>query len=208
MPTGQRKRINVSLLIPFLVIAMVFGALIWKKYQATRVSAPTPQVQQPSGSRSAVLFFVADGSRLAREAREMEPCEGPEACLKSVLDELVNGPVGELEEALPDGSVLKSVRIAGDTAMVDLNQTFADGLPSGSSAEMMAVYSIVDTVCINFPEIARVKLSIEGVEQAGLRHLDLSEPLTPDYSLEREAVPETGTAAKPSSTPDRKKGHK
>lgn len=184
MAPSSRKRINISLLIPFLVIALVFGATIWKKYRASRELPVVPQVQQPAGKRTVVLFFVADGTRLAREARELEQCNDAVACLKEVLEELVNGPVGEFDESLPDGTVINTVRVDGNLASVDLNKAFAEALPSGSSAEMLAVYSIVDTVATNFPQIAKVKLSIEGDGKSILRHLDLSDPLVPDYALE------------------------
>jgi hypothetical protein len=207
MSLGQRKRVNISLLIPFLVIPLVFGVLLWKKYQASREISPKPQIQQPAGARKAVLFFVAGGSRLAREARELEPCDGTAACVKVVLDELFNGPVGDLDEALPDGATFKGVGIEGDMAVVDLSQSFADELPSGSSAEMMAVYSIVDTVGVNFPQLTKVKLTIEGKGNIVLEHLDLSEPLIPDYSLEQDTVPtETGKPA-PASAPAAKAVH-
>ena len=198
MPSGRRKRINISLLIPFLVIALVFGGLIWQKYRASREVPPEPHVLQPSGERTGVLFFVADGTRLAREARELGPCKETTACVKGLLDELFSGPVGKLDEALPEGAGFNSVQVAGDTAVVDLNRNFADELPSGSSAEMLAVYSIVDTICANFPQIAKVKLTIEGEGEARLSHLDLSQPLDPDYSLEREPpAPDAGTATPP-----------
>ncbi len=204
MPSGRRKRINISLLIPFLVIALVFGVLIWQKYRASRAVPPKPHLQQPSGARTAVLFFVADGSRLAREARELEPCNETAACVKNLLDELFNGPVGELDEALPEGAAFNTVQVAGDMAVIDLNRSFADDLPSGSSAEMLAVYSIVDTVCANFPHIARVRLTIDGAAEARLRHLDLAEPLTPDYTLESGPIAPDADRAAPSPTP--KKG--
>jgi len=187
MATPPRKRVNISLLIPFLVIALVFGVILWQKYRASREVPPVPQSQQPQqilGERTVVLFFVADGTRLAREARELDPCEDAVDCLKDVLDELVNGPVGEFDEALPEGTVINSVHIDGDLAGVDLNGTFSEALPSGSSAEMLAVYSIVDTITANFPKISRVRLTIEGNDKAPLRHLDLSDPLLPDYTLE------------------------
>lgn len=199
MPSGRRKRINISLLIPFLVMALVFGLLIRQKYQASRAVPPVPHAQQPSGARTAVLFFVDDANRLAREARELEPCSEATACVKSLLDALFNGPVGELDDALPEGAGFNTVRIAGDMVIVDLNRNFVTELPSGSSAEMLAVYSIVDTICANFPQIATVKLTVEGAGEAHLRHLDLSQPLDPDYSLEREsAAPDTGKALPPS----------
>jgi len=188
MPPYKRKRASISLLIPFLVIALVFGVLLWNKYRASRMVAPTPQAQKPSGRRTVVLFFVGEGDRLAREARELEPCRDTTACVKEVLNELLSGPVGELDEALPAGTLLNGVRIEDTIALVDLNRTFVEELPKGSSSEMLAVYSIVDTVCINFPQITQVKLTIEGEGQSVLSHLDLSDALSADYSLEEQVA--------------------
>lgn len=199
MPSGERKRVNISLLIPFLVFALVFGVMIWQKYQASREIPPAPQVRQPSGMRTAVLFFVADGNRLVREARELEQCSETETCVKGTLDALFSGPLGNYDEAIPEGAAIIGLHIEGNTAVVDLNRSFADDLPAGSSAEMMAVYSIVDTVCANYPRIERVKLTVEGNGSARLRHLDLADPLEPDYSLEGVPGPSgKGTADAPS----------
>jgi len=205
MAPVKRKRSTINLLIPFMVVALVFGMLLWSKHRASTVINPKPGVQQPSGIGTAVLFFVADGSRLAREARELEPCADTPACVKEVLDELFSGPVGELTEAIPEGALLNSVRIDGTSAIVDVNRNFVDELPSGSASEMMAVYSIVNTICVNFPQINRVKLTVEGNDKAALAHLDLSAPLTADYSLESQPVPPaTGAVSKttkPKGTP-------
>lgn len=185
MPPVRRKRVNISLVLPFLVIALVFGGMLWQKYQTSYKIPTAPQVKRPSGTRTAVLFFVADGNRLAREARELEPCSETGACIKDTLDALLSGPLGDYDEAVPETASLNSVRIEGGTAVVDLSREFAVDLPSGSSAEMLAVYSIVDTVCVNYPQISRVKLTVEGNGSTVLNHLDLSAPLTPDYSLEQ-----------------------
>ncbi len=200
MAPQQRKRINISLLIPFLVIAMVFGTMIWQKYRDSRLVPPVaPKIQPSVGKRTAVLFFVADGVRLAREARELDPCEDTVACLNDVLEELLNGPVGEFDEPLPEGTVVNSVRIDGDLAGIDLNSAFVDILPSGSSAEMLAVYSIVNTVAVNFPQISRVKLSVEGNQSSRLKHLDLSDPLTPEYTLEKPLPADSAADSKPTN---------
>jgi hypothetical protein len=188
MPLIRRKRINIGLVLPFLVIALVFGGMFWHKFQASRKIPPAPHIRQPSGTRTAVLFFVADGSRLAREARELEPCSETGVCVKDTLDALLSGSLGDYDEAIPESAVLNGVRIEGATAVVDLGQGFAADLPSGSSAEMLAVYSIVDTVCANYPQISRVKLTVEGNGSTVLGHLDLSKPLAPDYSLEQAPV--------------------
>lgn len=202
MALQPRKRVNISLLIPFLAIALVFGGIIWQKYRASREVPLVPQLQYPVGKRTVVLFFVADGVRLAREAREIDPCDDSAVCVKRVLEELANGPVGEFDEALPDGSVINSVSINGSLAGIDLNRTFSDALASGSSAEMLAVYSIINTIAVNFPQIASVKLNIEGNDKSLLRHLDLSEPLVPDYTL--ELPPQDTPDPLPVSAPSKK----
>lgn len=190
MAAQHKKRINISLLIPFLVLALVFGVMLWQKYRDSRQVPTVPQIQPSVGKRTAILFFVADGTRLAREARELDPCQDDNACLADVLEELLNGPVGEFEESLPEGSAVNSVAITNDLAIVDLNNAFVQALPSGSSAEMLAVYAIVNTVAANFPQISAVKLTVEGIEAARLQHLDLSGPLPPDYTLEQEPRPD------------------
>ena len=189
MPSALRKRINIGLVLPFLVIALVFGGMLWQKYQASRKIPPAPQIRQTSGNRTVVLFFVADGNRLAREARELEPCSEIGVCVKDTLDALLSGPLGDYEEAIPPSAVLNGVRIEGTTATVNLNSGFAAELPSGSSAEMLAVFSLVDTICANYPQISRVRLTVEGNAATMLGHLDLSKPLEPDYSLEQAQGP-------------------
>src|SRR6185369_13695203 len=121
MRSTQRKKISISLLIPFAIVALVFGVLIWKKMHASREVQPVPQVAEPAASRKGVLFFVADGVKLVREARELEACGETQECLKDLLDELFSGPVGDFDEAIPETSNLKSVRIEGDLAIIDVN---------------------------------------------------------------------------------------
>jgi hypothetical protein len=207
MASLRRRKISISLLIPFAIVALVFGALIWKKMQDSRDVQPVPLAGEPAATRRVVLFFAADDARLAREGRELEACGETAECVKVLLDELFSGPVGDSHETIPEGAAVNAVRLEGDLAVVDLSAPFAGELPPGSSAEMLAVYSIVNTVCVNYPGISRVKLTVEGNQKTVLRHLDLSNPLTPDFSLERDgtstnsAEPSTGTA------PAHKKGH-
>jgi len=206
MAPVHRRKISINLLIPFAIIALVFGGLIWKKMHDSQEVRPVPQAAEHEATRKGVLFFVTDGTSLAREARELEACRETQDCLKDLLDELFSGPVGDFDEALPEGASVKSVRIEADLAVVDLNQSFATDLVAGSSAEMLAVYSIVDTVCVNYPQITRVKLNVEGNENTQLRHLDLSDPLLPDYSLEQHLTPADASRATPSSAPAVQKG--
>jgi len=206
MPHPHRKKININILIPFAIVALVFGGLVWKKIHDSQQVRPEPQTHEPAISRKGVLFFVADGTRLGREARELASCNGTEECLKDLLDELVSGPVGDLDQALPEAAEVNAIHVEGDLATVDMNQSFAADIPSGSSAEMLAVYSIVNTVCVNYPSITRVKITVAGNPKTILGHLDLSDPLQPDYSLE-PSVPQIDPSEQSKSpTPAVKKG--
>ncbi|MDD2899803.1 MAG: GerMN domain-containing protein [Desulfuromonadaceae bacterium] len=195
MKASGRKKITFSVVIPFIIFILLFSCMIWQKYRSSHDIPATPVHQSAVGRRPVTLFFVADGTRLVREARELDPCDDVMVCLKNTLDELLNGPIGEFGEAVPDGTSVNSVRIEGNLATVEFNRTFSDGLAPGSSAEMMAVYSVVNTVAVNFPQIQLVKLNVDGETDVKLSHLDLSDPLSPDYSLEE--LPATTTQGNP-----------
>jgi hypothetical protein len=92
-----------------------------------------------------------------------------------------------LAPTLPAAISIHGVRINGDVALLDLGDELAKGLPGGSNSEMMAVYSIVNTIALNFPLIKMVKLTLNGRDVETLSgHLDLRKPLPPDFALERK----------------------
>jgi hypothetical protein len=80
--------------------------------------------------------------------------------------------------------------VKGDVAQIDFGREFSEAIPHGSSAEMAAVYSIVDTVSTNFPAIKSVRFLVEGQPVSDPDgHLDLTAPLPADYSLEKKPQP-------------------
>jgi spore germination protein GerM len=198
------KKITVSVLVPFVVVMLFFSIMIWKKYRTSYETPNTPVPIQAEGRRTVTLFFAAGGTELAREFRDIDPCDDDSSCLKDILDELLNGPVGEYTTTIPEGTAVEAVRLEGSLATIDFNRSFSE-LLSGSSAEMLAVYSVVNTVTTNFSHIQKVKINIEGNTAVSLPHLDLSEPLTPEYSLELTVAP-TAEKAVSGSTTHRKGG--
>jgi spore germination protein GerM len=200
MPARPRKKITISILIPFLVFVLFFSIMIWQKYRSSHEVTVTPPQPYAEGTWTVTLFFAAEGTKLAREARAIDPCDDDDACLKRVLDELLNGPVGEFTETVPEGTAVNSARIEGNLATIEFNRTFSDAMLSGSSAEMLAVYSIVNTVAVNFPQVQKVKINVDGNKGVILPHLDLTEPLSPDYSLEQSPSPETEESPARSTT--------
>jgi spore germination protein GerM len=191
MGGAVKRRTNNAkgiLLIAFLIFAVVLGALVFRKYEtASRKIEPAPKAA-PVGSVVVTLFFSSPGGDgLVREGREVEIEEGLEESIESVVDELIRGPLGSLAPTLPTNLRVLGVQVKGEVAQIDFGRELQDGIPEGSSAEMAAVYSIVDTVNTNFPKIKAVQFLVEGAAVDDLKgHLDLSTPLQPDYSLEKK----------------------
>ncbi len=185
----RSRRIGADLVVPFVLLAVVFGGLVWQKYHvASRLPTVPPGQQGPAVTQKVILLYANDQGQLVPEAREVERCQDRNTCLRALLEELFSGPISNLDNEFPEWTTINETRIEGDLAIVDLGADFADGLVPGSSAEMLAVYGIVNTVCDNLPEIKRVQITIDGNRQARLRHLDLSSPLEPDADLEAPAA--------------------
>jgi spore germination protein GerM len=190
MKGAARRRRGVGILVvAFIIFALFLGAMLLRKYEAGRVQPTVPPAVQTAGPVTVTLFFAAnDGTGLVREGREIDACEEPVACLESVLEELINGPVGDLTPTLPPTGLFHSVQLAGDLARVDLARELVEALPGGSNSEQLAVYSIVNSLAFNFPQVKRVAITVAGQPTATLKgHLDLRQPLLPDYTLERRA---------------------
>ena len=183
---SPRRRMAL-LVAAFLITALVLGALMLRKYRHSRLkTAPPPQAEE-AGTRLVTLFFASpDGAGLVREAREIDACSEPSECAEEIIEELINGPVGDVSPTLPPRAVLTSVRMEGDTALVDFAKEFPEGLSGGSNGEMMAVYSLIDSLAFNLPRIKTVKVLLGGQSVESLGHLDLSTPLPPDFTLEKK----------------------
>ena len=197
----RRKKISVNLVIPFMVFVLFFSMMIWQKYRSISDIPAPPVARQGEGNRIITLFFATTAGTLARETREIESCDDDNGCLKSLLDELLHGPVGELEGTLPEGVTVDRATVEGNLAVITFNRSFSEAVLSGSSAEMTAVYSVVNSVALNFPQIKQVKIDVDGVSTLQLHHLDLSKPLEPDYSLEHLPAAGKGSAGGQQAAP-------
>jgi hypothetical protein len=170
-------------MVAFLLVMIVIGAAVFKRIMDARQPATSTPMALQQGYQTVTLFF-ADERGLARELREIAQCDTPTGCIEALVAELANGPVSDLQPVIPADSALEDVKLEGDTAVLHFSLSFAHGIPAGSSAEMTAVYAVVNTICLNDPRISKVRF-MEGDAPLKLGHLDLTEPLGPDFSLER-----------------------
>jgi len=176
--------------LAFLLLAVFLGALFVKKHETATTPPSQSTVPQNSGRVTVTLFFASQASDgLEKEVREIEPCNEPSTCFEEILEELINGPLSENAPVLPLTGMFNSVTLDGNTARVDFAQELLDGLPVGSSSELYAAYSVVNSICFNYPQVQQVFFTVDGKPLETLKgHLDTSRPLTPDYSLEKSVA--------------------
>ncbi|MBI3990332.1 MAG: GerMN domain-containing protein [candidate division NC10 bacterium] len=146
--------------------------------------ARPPSLEQQG--RAVHLFFVSEGGTLVEEERLIPPRPTAAEEAKEVLTELIRGPRVDHFPTIPKGTNLLALFIDVEgTAYVDFDLTFQTNHPGGSLGEFLTIYSIVDTLGYNFPEIKQVQILMEGEETPTLTgHLDLRRPLKPRVRLQ------------------------
>ncbi|MBN2428265.1 MAG: GerMN domain-containing protein [Deltaproteobacteria bacterium] len=179
---------NKLLLWAFLLIFLVFGFLVGRKY-VVKGPPHEPQVvrqeEAPRQVREVILYFgTHDGNKLIPESRELIDCMDQGSCIQATVQALINGPVGDLTPVFPSHTVLLGVTEKQGTAVVNFSRELQQGHPGGSASELLTVYGLVDTLAANFPFIRQVKILIEGREIESLKgHVDLSKPVPANFGF-------------------------
>lgn len=150
-----------------------------------------------------VLFASGEDDLLHAQTRTIFWTAALEDRAKQVLAELLAGPSEGLLPALPPEVKLREFYLMPDgTAFVDLSKEVL-GLRGGVASEQAAIYAIVNTLALNFPEVRRVGIVVEGEEVETLSgHLDLRYPFKPDPAILEPALAESlRTRRSPEATP-------
>lgn len=192
-PPWRRRLLFWGCLVALVfAVGLVVGT--WKK-------APEPGELPDAASgtaapptREVLLYFAAtDGQALVAESRHIDDCPTEEACLRGVLDALIAGPRGELAPILPAAAVLRGVAVADNLVRVDFSRELIAAHPGGTQSELLTVYGLADTLAVNFPHLRQLQLLVEGAPVATLKgHVDLRQPIVPDFSLVEEGLAPTG----------------
>jgi len=134
-----------------------------------------------------VLLYFSDseGEYLIAEKRPILKKNEVKEEAKETILELIKGPKEKLIPTLPPRTKLLTLQIndAG-VAKVNFSLALSKDHPGGSSAEMMTVYSIVNSLALNFPQIKRVQILIDGKSIETITgHLSLRQPISPKPHL-------------------------
>lgn len=188
----DRKRwIILGLLFGLLVVlAVIFFMGGGRERIRLSSEMPIPEIipepPEAKETRSIILFFLSDADNLLH-AEESEIFTSPSVVdeAEQVVRKLIEGSQAGFLSPIPSETKLRQLFITKDgIAYVDFSKEMIAEHPSGASAELATIYSIVNSLAYNFISIKRVFILIEGGERDTLGgHINLGRPFVPLYSL-------------------------
>jgi len=134
------------------------------------------------------LYFANKGnSFLIAEKRLLVQSDDPAQMGKLIIESIIKGPKEGLMRTISSDATLRALFVTGDkTAYADFSPAIREKHPGGCKSEIITIYSIVNSLILNIPEIDTVKILIDGRESMTLAgHIDLRFPLKADMLLVR-----------------------
>ena len=201
---GKRKTRKKSGTGRYLVFLIIVGVGLFLAYhfreeimdflKPLSVKKPEKKVAVKETKVVTLFFSEEEGEYLVEEKREILKTGRFEEEAKETVVELIKGPKGRLIPALPPHTRLLTLRMdQNGVAKVNFDQTLSKEHPGGSSAEMLTLYSIVNSLTLNFPQIKRVQILIDGKEAESIAgHISLKQPVSFNPSIVKKMEKKRG----------------
>jgi len=183
----SRKKGGTGKFFIFLIIVGV-GLFLAYQFRQEIMDFLSPPLAKKAEKKIALkekkvvtLFFSEEeGEYLVGERREIPKRDRVEEEARETLHELIKGPKSTLTRTLPSQTELLTLQIDEQgVAKVNFNQALSKEHPGGSSAEMMTIYSIVNSLTLNFPQIKRVQILLDGKAVESIAgHISLKQPIS------------------------------
>jgi hypothetical protein len=124
------------------------------------------------------LYFGDTSGRYLSSTEHLFPKTlSPHELATAIIDALIQGPPQGLTRTLPRETRLNALFIDDNgSAYVDLDDTITNQLPGGAESELLAIFSIANSLALNIPEIEQVRFLIQGMDARTLTgHMDLNQ---------------------------------
>jgi hypothetical protein len=150
---------------------------------------PTQPLYSPTDPPMAVKVFFPSATEdplLLAEDQMIFKSADVSNRARQILQNLQAGPRADtMLTPFPKETKVQDIFISEQgTAFIDFSDTLATAHPGGILNELATIYSIVDSLTYNLPEIKQVKILIGGVEKETLAgHCLLLLPLEMDLSI-------------------------
>jgi germination protein M len=193
----NRRRVMTAAAIGVAAVALGW-ALMTGLSRVLQTSAPPEPIDAPAQQTApaataavprikATLFFGSgDGLGLVPVEQEIPLAQGTVAQARALIEaQLTATPPEGHVSTIPEGTKLLGVYVSEkNEAFVDLDATVRTKHPGGSMNELFTVYTMVNVLTSNFPDIQNVQILIDGREVDTLAgHVDLRHPLRKNENL-------------------------
>jgi hypothetical protein len=189
----SRKKGGTWKIVLLLIIIGIGFSMFYLFHQEISDSAkPWFEKRGILREKKGILLYFSDGpgEYLIGEKREILKRDDAEEEAAEAIDELIKGPKGKLIPTVPRQTKLLDLELGKEgVAKVNFNKAFSKDHPGGSSAEVMTVYSIVNSLALNFSQIKRVQILVEGKEIETITgHLSLRRAVLPKPDLIKKQI--------------------
>jgi hypothetical protein len=178
-----------------LLLALLAAWFLWPRRAPSQddefaVLSASPQEavkEEDVPTRTVKLFFPGQGGRLYPETREVPDAGSLEERLTAVAAAVIKGPMSaNLRAPLPANVSVSEVYAVGEgifaLSLQTENQESLGG--SGSRRELLTLYSLVNSLLLNFDQAEALLLILNGHQPSTLAgHIDTSRPLAANQSL-------------------------
>ena len=133
-----------------------------------------------------VFFGAADTDGLKPAPCVIFESNQPVNEIKQLLEKMFSTPAAAgYVNVIPDSTQLREAyQDKNGILYLDLSDEFSKNCKSGITSENLAVYSIVDSICYNFPWVKGVKILIDGAEKQDVAgNVSLEGVFRPDMNL-------------------------
>jgi hypothetical protein len=201
------RHIKIGLIVLGVGFAVAFGFFVNvigriqsmvndKETEENPFAPPTPPLYKPTDPPMAVKIFfpsvVGEPLLLAEDHTIFQSAE-IENRARQVLQKLQEGPKTDtMFPSLPKDTKIQDLFVSMEgIAYIDFPNTISTNHPGGVLNEMATIYSIVNSLTYNLPEVKQVKILIGGTEKETLAgHTLLLLPLSVDLSITDVPPPE------------------
>jgi spore germination protein GerM len=135
---------------------------------------------------NATLYFGDERSDfLIPEFRTLTTIQDPAEKAAALVRELIHGPTARGVRTVPRQTKIIWSKTEGDGLLnINFGSEMIQYHPGGSTAELLTVYSIVNTITTNVPEIKKVQLLFDDKPVETIAgHFDCSVPISPRPEL-------------------------
>lgn len=176
----------VATLLVIAFVSWLIGRQPAEQLAPLEDDAPLVELETPDAPDEAILYFAGRYNRLYAERRTLSRSASGPAKLELVMTELLGGPsTDDLATTLPPDLELGGVFLDSNGLLfVDLSSKAGQLRGMGSTDELLAVYSLVNTALANQPGARAVVLLWNGRQNPSLAgHVDTGRPLKANSRL-------------------------